>query len=261
MKSPPDPPEIVVVDEEGFVARAADEVTMRLRFALAERGVVSLALAGGATPRPVYRALADSTAGVRPDEWNRVHFFWSDERLVAAGDPGSNVVAAAEDLLVALDLPAANIHAPSAANDAAESAAAYERELRRALAVTETPPRIDLVLLGLGSDGHTASLFSDQLKGRSAVSAGAALIVATRSPMPPHDRISFSFELLEAARHVVFLVSGESKAEVVRRVLEIGDPSLPATRINSRSGPLCWVLDSAAASRLPASRRNFDPPG
>ena len=243
--------EIVVAGDEGFAVRASREITQRLRSALAERPVVNLALAGGSTPRPVYRALTASPGGLGSHEWQRVHFFWSDERCVPAGDPRRNVVAATDDLLSVLDLPAANIHAPRSEGDPLALAASYELEIRRTLGAGAVEiPRFDLVLLGVGADGHTASLFPRQFaEPKSAHGSSHSLVVATRSPKAPHERISFSYELLSEARAVVILASGENKAAVVRRALEEGDRSLPVTRVGLDSG-VCWLLDAAASREL-----------
>jgi len=138
------------------------------------------------------------------------------------------------------------------------SAASYEREIRRTLPAGETGiPCFDLVLLGVGTDGHTASLFPDQVVETRPASDSevdssdlSRLVVATRSPAPPRNRISFSFDLMQAARAILFLVSGKTKADVVRRVLEDGDGCLPAARVAARSAAVCWVLDREAASGL-----------
>ncbi len=123
-------PEVVIAGDEGFAARGAAEIASRLREALAERRTAFVALAGGSTPRPVYRALAGPRGGLQSAEWRRVHFFWSDERLVQPSDPCRNVAAATEDLLGSLDLPPGNVHAPRLEADPAASAASYEREIR-----------------------------------------------------------------------------------------------------------------------------------
>lgn len=257
-------PEVVVSGGEGFAARGAAEIVSRLRAALAERPTAFVALAGGSTPRPVYRALAGPGGGLKPAEWCRVHFFWSDERLVQPGDPCRNVAAATEDLLAGLDLPPGNLHAPRLEVNPAASAAGYEREIRRVVPAGENGiPRLDLVLLGVGTDGHTASLFPDQVEAVGATPDAAHdlndlndpsdpgdLVVATRSPVPPHRRISFSFELIAAARMTLILAAGESKADIVHRALTQNDRSLPVTLVEAGSGAVCWVLDPEAAGRL-----------
>ena len=245
-------PEVVVSGDEGFAARGAAEIVSRLRAALAERPTAFVALAGGSTPRPVYRALAGPGGGLKPAEWRRVHFFWSDERLVPPSDPRSNVVAATEDLLAGLDLPPGNLHAPRREADPAASAASYEREIRRVVPAGENDiPRLDLVLLGVGTDGHTASLFPGQVAAARAARDLSDLVVATRCPVPPHRRISFTFELIAAARTTLILAAGESKADIVHRALTQNDRSLPVTLVEAGSGAVCWVLDPEAAGRLP----------
>lgn len=255
-------PEVVIAGDEGFAVRGATEIVVRLRAALAARRTVFVALAGGNTPRPVYRALAEPRAGLGSTEWQRVHFFWSDERLVPSSDPRRNVATGTEDLLRALDLSSGNVHAPRLETSPEAAAAGYEEEIRTVLedgqAGSLDPPRFDLILLGVGTDGHTASLFPEEFEKPGPPARGSAhdprLVLATRSPAPPHQRLSFSFELIGAAREVLFLVSGGSKADVVRRVLEERECSLPAARVAGSGGAVSFVLDSEASSRLPKPR-------
>ncbi len=243
----PDPltQEVVVAGPRDFVECAAKEILSRLRGALKLRETAVLALAGGETPRPVYRQLARSKGDPAVD-WGRVDFYWSDERFVDDGDPDSNVGAARRDLLEPLGISPRRLHPPAFAADPATAAHSYENQIRRE--VPNGPhgiPRFDLVLLGVGADGHTASLFPGE------VVEPERLVVAARSPVPPRSRISFSFDLLAAAGEVFFLVSGSAKAEIVRRALEERDQLLPAARV--RAERVSWVLDRGAASRLAAS--------
>lgn len=238
---------VAVEVAEDFPARAARRIMDSLRSVLRQRDVAFVALAGGQTPRPVYRELArlfDSD----PEVPRRVHFFWSDERLVPTGDARSNVNAATADLLARLEVPPGRLHPPNPANSPVAAAQWYEREIRRV--VGGEPPQFDLILLGLGSDGHTASLFPEDADSELSAADKGALVVATTAPGQPRERISFSFELIAAAREVIFLVSGKGKAEVVSRVLEMRDRSLPAARIAARNGIVRWILDSEAAGGL-----------
>lgn len=230
---------------EAFAARAAREITDRLRAALAVRERVALALAGGETPRAAHLCLARLPDGLEAEDWERIEFFWGDERLVEAGDSGSNVEAARRDFLDPLAIPERQIHAPRKGIEPDRTARDYEAVVRSVLSGgIGDVPRFDLVVLGVGADGHTASLFPG-----AALHSGR-LVVPARSSSSPRDRITFSFELIAAAREVLFLVAGEAKAAIVQRLLAEADPTLPATLVRPTSGRLSWLLDEGAARRL-----------
>ncbi len=222
--------------------------------AVAERGKFFCSLSGGKTPLAGYRVLAAPAISSKVD-WPRVHVFWGDERCVPEGHPDRNDGAALEALLRKVPLPSENIHrVPATEPDAAER---YESDLRGAFSSLSLPrresslsslssfsevPRFDLILLGLGQDGHTASLFP----GFPAVEEKTRLVVRVDgAPKPPPGRITFTLPLLNAARHVVFLVTGKDKNAALRRVLN-GDPTLPAARVLPRDGTLSFLADAAA---------------
>ena len=215
--------------------------------AIAERGDFFCSLAGGRTPLSGYRILAAPLISSRVN-WPRVHVFWGDERCVPEGDPDRNDEAALDVLLRKVPLPSKNIHRIPAAE--ADGAQRYESELRRVFSshpLEESPvssdiPRFDLILLGLGEDGHTASLFP----GHPAVEEKKRLVVRVDgAPKPPPARVTFTLPLLNAARHVAFLVTGREKNAALRRVLN-GDPALPAARVAPRDGTLTFLADAAA---------------
>ncbi|MHB8992764.1 MAG: 6-phosphogluconolactonase [Chloroflexota bacterium] len=227
-----------------FVELAGDAVDRRGRFAVA--------LSGGSTPRRLYQLLAGAPWRQRVD-WGCCHFFWGDERLVPPDHPDSNYRLARETLLDGLPLSPDQIHrVPVELGEPETVAAAYEEELRRFFgrgpAAGDKPlsytleefPRFDLVLLGLGTDGHTASLFPGQV----ALEQRDRWAVATppgRLP-PPVDRITLTLPVLNAARIVVFLVAGADKTSVLREILE-GESCLPAARVRPTQGELRWFVD------------------
>jgi 6-phosphogluconolactonase len=192
----------------------------------------------------LYRRLA------RPDiagllDWSRIHIFWSDERCVPAGDLQSNYRMARESLFDHVPIPAGNIFPIDGTLDPERSAMMYA-------AILGGEP-LDLILLGMGDDAHTASLFLTTPHLRE----DSRLVIATCSPLPPVHRISLSLRTINAARRVVFLVLGEHKADRLAQVMDQHgrqDATLPAAMVNPESGALRWFLDNAAASRLKTPR-------
>lgn len=179
--------------------------------------------------------------------WDLLHLFWVDERLVAYGDPASNYGAARADFIEALPLPPGSVHPVPVCGGGEALALRYEEELRghfRQRGLVE--PVFDLVFLGLGADGHTASLYpaspvlSEEQRWTAAVKGGE----------PDVERVTLTYAILNRARRIVFLVTRESKAAMVCHVLTGGSPVLPAQRIRPQAGQITWVLDRAAATML-----------
>lgn len=218
---------------ELFAVRAAEAVE--------ERGRFRVALAGGTTPLAAYRRLA-AAPWADLVAWGSVEVFFGDERAVGECDVGRNDAAAREALLLHVPIPPENVHpVPALAPDGAER---YESLLRERLA-TPAPavPVLDLVLLGLGEDGHTASLFP----GQPAAEESVRLVVRVDgAPKPPPVRVTFTLPLLNAARSVVFVVSGAGKSAALARLLA-GDRTLPAARVDPPGGERLFFLDRAAA--------------
>jgi 6-phosphogluconolactonase len=218
---------------ELFAARAAE--------AVAERGRFRVALAGGTTPIAAYRRLAASPwADLVP--WGSVEVFFGDERCVGECDAERNDAAARAALLSRVPIPPENVHPiPALAPDAAER---YETLLRERLgAPAPLVPSLDLVLLGLGEDGHTASLFP----GHPAASEAARLVVRVEgAPKPPPARVTATLPLLNGARAAAFVVSGSGKRDALARVLS-GDRALPAACVDPPSGERLFLMDRAAA--------------
>jgi 6-phosphogluconolactonase len=238
----------VFPNARALVRAAAGEVLRRGRRAVRERGVFHLALAGGNTPMALYQALGSGRAA-RAALWHYAHLYWGDERAVPPEDPASNYGVAWKVGLQRLAVPAANVHRiPGESDDARRAAILYESELRSRFA-GEPWPRFDLVLLGLGADGHTASLFpgSDTLEERerwTEVEVGGD---------PPRPRITLTLPALNGADTVLFLVSGPSKTTALGRLLGLpGDESLPAQRVRPRGERLVFA-DRAAMGQAPTS--------
>ena len=208
--------------------------------AVSRRGRFLLALSGGRSPLAAYARLA-SGSGM---PWERTHLFWSDERCVPPDHPDSNFGAANAALLSRVPIPPDQVHRIRGEEDPAAEARRYEALLRRVAG--EDLPRLDVILLGLGEDGHTASLFP----GSAALDERARLVVAVDAPSEGmHARITFTLPLIAAGRRVVFVVTGAGKARAVARVLEVQEATLPATQVAAASRAL-WVLDEEAARDL-----------
>jgi 6-phosphogluconolactonase len=228
-----------------FVQAAADAVRTTGRFVVA--------LSGGSTPNALFDLLASATWAPRID-WSRVHVFWGDERCVPPTDPASNYRSARERLLDRVAVPASQVHRMRGEDDPAAAATSYERELRATFATPSGPPRtvpgarFDLVLLGMGPDGHTASLFP----GTAPVHESVRWVVAHDVQKVSMWRLTLTPIVIDAAAEVVFLVAGPDKAPTLRRVLE-GAPApdlLPSQAIAPEAGRLRWLVDAAAASEL-----------
>ena len=243
-------PHLVVVPDPAALAEAGARIWVdSVRSALAARGAFHVALAGGSTPRELHRAVT-----AQPDldfAWHRTHVYWSDERAVPPTDALSNYAMADESLLSGVPLGPAQIHRmPADADDLDAAARAYAATLARELTPGDhAPPVLDLVWLGLGEDGHVASLFP----GSSTLHVRDRWVAAvTDAPKPPARRLTLTRPVLDAARRVAFVVAGRAKAEAVRDVLEGPyDPDrLPAQGVHPAPGRLLWLLDEAAASKL-----------
>ncbi|PWH14443.1 MAG: 6-phosphogluconolactonase [Anaerolineae bacterium] len=203
----------------------------------------SVALSGGSTPRALYERLTAPDLAKRIP-WRKVHLFWGDERCVPPEHPDSNYGLAASTLLARIRLPVENIHRIRGELPAAEAARLYEAELR---AFFGEIPAFDLVFLGMGEDGHTASLFPGSPA--LAESVRWAIEVEHTAPPPPLiSRVTLTFGVLNAARRVIFLVSGASKAEMFAQVWRGAD--FPAAHIRPGKGEVLWLVDQAAAARL-----------
>lgn len=233
-------------DEAAWVAGATRAIAGALAAAVEARGQATLLLAGGGTPAPVYRALA-ATEDI---PWEHVHFFWGDERHVPPDHEESNFRMARGTLLGPLGIAPDDerVHRiPTESATPAADASLYEQNLRLFfnLGPRETP-RFDVVLLGMGDDGHTASLFPDT----DALDEREHLVRANPVPQVDTVRITVTFPLLQAARAIFLLVRGEDKAARLAEVIEGPAGRYPVQGVQPTDGEMLWLLDRAAASQL-----------
>lgn len=239
---------ILTTPQELFAA-AGEEIIRLASESVASRARFTIALSGGSTPKNLYNLLATNAKNSLP--WDRVFFFWGDERHVPPTDPESNYRMVQEAMLSKVSVPTANVFPVPAENpDAAAVAAAYEKTLQTFFQPRANEfPHFDLILLGMGPDGHTASLFP----GTAALQEKSRLFVANWVEKLKMHRLTLTLPVLNAARVVAFLVSGTDKATVLKTVLEDASASgeqYPSKLIRPTEGELIWFLDRAAASEL-----------
>ncbi len=233
-------------DAEALGRAAAAFIAGRAREAAETRGRFSLLLAGGDTPRRTYELLAEEPHRSRVP-WGRVHFFWGDERCVPSGSPHGNVAMVRKALLDRVPAAPGHVHPVRCGGSPEEAARDYEEEMKKFF--RGGPPRFDLALLGVGTDGHTASLFP----GSPAVGETVRWTAVAKRPEEPFFRVTVTLPLLNRAAAVLFLVSGAAKAEVLRALLAGGGESpapFPASFVRPASGEPLWYVDDAAASAL-----------
>jgi 6-phosphogluconolactonase len=228
---------VEVLEPGQLCARAADAVVDVLGRAVEARGGARWVLAGGSTPAGLYREIARSHRGSL--DWSRVDFYWGDERMVSPDHEESNYRRALATLLAPMAIERRRTHRIRGELGAEKAARHYDLVASEVL----TSGSWDLVLLGLGADGHTASLFPS-LGAAAGTRAWAQPAVA---PSPPHARVSLSLRALNRSRHVFFLATGPEKAEAVDRALG-GDRALPAAHVTCLGGEVRWYLDPAAGA-------------
>jgi 6-phosphogluconolactonase len=247
-------PEVFVHKSGDLLASAAAARTVtRLADAIAAEGRAHLVLTGGGIGTKVLAAIAAAPARDAVD-WRHVDFWWGDERFVPAGDPERNETGARAALLDALDVDPARVHAVAGpdgpdGDDPDAAAARYAAELAAAAGDGDVPA-FDVLMLGIGPEGHVASIFPDS----PAAHATGSVVAVRNSPKPPPTRISFTFGAIQAAREVWILASGAEKADAVAEALSgVSQDKLPAAGARGRDRTL-FLLDEAAASKLPSPR-------
>jgi len=233
----------ILADEEALARRVAAGL---LGAANGTEGDFAIVLSGGSTPRRLYELLARAPYR-EAIPWHRTHVFWGDERFVPKNDARSNYRMAAEALLSHVPIAASNVHpVPTEGTAPADAAFAYDRTLKSYYGAKELDPArplFDVTLLGLGEDGHMASLFPHS----RALEERDRWVVAV-TDAGPEPRISLTYPVLESSRHVLFLVAGKAKRAILERVLR-GDQDVPAARLRP-TGSLLWLADEAAAGGL-----------
>ena len=226
---------------------------------IAKDGNFYVALSGGSTPRELYRVLATPEFRAQVD-WPRVHLFWGDERAVPPDSPESNYGMARRELLLRVPIPAANVHRMEAEDsNIGRAAHNYEAVLRKFLPIDNRGfPRFHLIFLGLGAEGHTASLFPGSKIVRETSRWVSTPLVAKLGAR----RMTLTLPVLEGAQRIVFLVAGAEKASILHTVLcDHSDPPLPAQMVKPRDGERLFFVDQAAAAELIAAQSQPTPKG
>jgi 6-phosphogluconolactonase len=236
-------------DLDELSRRAAEEFVRLAGQSVGHSGRFTVALSGGSTPKSLYHLLAGPAYSERVP-WHKVHFFWGDERCVPPAHRESNYGMAKAALLSKVPIPEENVHRMAGEKEPPVAAAEYEQTLSEFFALAAgTWPRFDLMLLGVGEDGHTASLFpdSDALENRE------RLVVATYVEKLKTYRLTLTLPVINHAANIWFLVAGASKAAIVSRILKADPPScrLPAARVAPVDGRLIWFITHDAAAALP----------
>lgn len=232
----------VLPDEHALIERSRDIMLEKINTAIAERGLCTIALSGGSTPKPLYEALSRQQL-----PWDKIHIFWGDERYVPPDDPESNQLMARTAWLDKVEIPKGNIH-PMLTDEAdpAVAASKHEQELQEFFQVPAGKfPVFDIILLGIGDDGHTASLFphTETLK-----VSDRLVTVGNKDGQP---RITFTYTLINQARYVIFVVAGRNKQAALAQIFAPdGDASTYPSRLIQPHGELWWLLDRAAGEHL-----------
>jgi len=240
--------QIAIFPDTNTLSQQAAQYIVRLASeAIVTRGRFTIALSGGSTPKILYGLLG--TEPYRDQiNWASVEIFWSDERCVPPDSADSNYALAQEVLLSKIPIPANQIHRmPADQPDREAASREYTSEMQRTFG-TNGIPSFDLLQLGMGPEGHTASLFPHQ----ESLHEQQRLVIPVTVPKPPPPRLTFTPPLLNAARHVLFLVTGSEKAEAVQAVLEGPDQpeEYPAQIVRPPKGEVVWMLDTGAAAKL-----------
>ena len=233
-------PDIRVFEPDRLVGAAAEQIADEIADVIAERGACRLGLAGGGTPRPIYQTLASPPLSERV-AWDKLHLLWGDERCVPPDHESSNYKMVATALINHVPIPAENIHRIEGERSQEEAAKAYID------ALGDKP--IDILLLGMGGDGHTASLFPDTPN----LAGPGPRVIPARGPVAPHERVSLSMGAINEAHAVYFLISGNGKAARLAEVLEqikAGAPVLPTAHVQPSSGRLVWLVDTGASKMI-----------
>lgn len=239
---------IICADAEELSRKAAERFIRLAQNAIARSGRFIVALSGGSTPRALYSLLA-SPGYNEQIQWSNVHLYWGDERCVPPHHPDSNFLMVQETLLANITIPRENFHRIAAELEPNEAAADYEEQIRKLFQLTPgSLPRFDLILLGLGEDGHTASLFPDN----AALDDEQHLVVAAYVAKLNTHRVTLTLPVINRAAEVLFLVAGPDKSSVMKQIL--GAPpnpaALPAARVCPGNGRLVWLITEDAAAEL-----------
>jgi 6-phosphogluconolactonase len=242
---------ITTSDAEQLADKGAELFRSSAQEAFRRQGCFAVALSGGSTPRPMNRRLSQEPY-LSDVPWHKSHIFWVDDRMVPFDHSDSNFGAAQKDLLDRVPIPSDQIHPMPATAPPDEGAALYQAKLQTFFQNIQTSdPVFDLIVLGIGTDGHIASLFPDQ----PASQDPNQWVLSVKGGQPNVFRLTLTYDVLNRARHILFLASGSGKAAVVKTIFEDRRAQLPAQKIQPLDGEVTWLLDNEAASLL--SDMNF----
>lgn len=236
----------IAADADELARNAAEVLLTHSQDAILAKGVFTIALSGGSTPKRLYELLADPNQPFRDQfPWDQTHFFWTDERHVPPDHAESNYRMVLEAMLAHVPVPDVNVHRMfSERVDAHDTAFEYESQMRDFFNITNGEfPRFDFVLLGLGTDGHTASIFPSS----EVLQEKRRLVAAPFVEKLKTHRLTMTLPVLNNGAQIIFLVSGEEKAQILRDVVQVIPSQFPAQAVKPTNGELTWLVDSAAA--------------
>lgn len=240
-------PQIIVAHDRSELAETAANIfTRTAKDCVMQTNLITVAISGGSTPRDMHKLLGQEP--YRSEiPWSKSHIFWVDERCVSVDDPASNFGQAKKDFLERISIPLEQIHPMPGEFAPEEGAKNYQAEMQKVFQTKEEDfPIFDLIFLGMGKDGHTASLFP----GARSSHAPGRWVITVKGGDPDVYRLTLTYDVLNRAKRVTFLVSGKEKAPMVKTLLEDKDVGLPAQKIQPVKGKLTWLLDKEAASWL-----------
>ncbi len=237
---------IIVPDSNQLAEKGAEMFCEIAKESISNRSRFVVAVSGGSTPRAMHGRLSQDPY-LSDLFWQSTHIFWVDERMVDFDHPDSNFGTAKKDLLEKIPIPFDQIYPMPAMTRPEDGAGLYQMTLKTFFqSIGSDDPVFDLILLGIGTDGHTASLFPKQ----AFTSPVQSWVISVKGGNPNVFRLSFTYSVLNGARHILFLVSGKDKAEIVKSLFEDNTVDLPAKNIRPLKGTLTWLLDQEAASLL-----------
>lgn len=237
--------EVIIFDDVNDVSKAICEKLLELSKECAEGKIINISLSGGSTPKVIFQMLAEKYS--HKINWSVLHFWWGDERCVNHESAESNYGEAKRILFDHIEIPEDNIHPVHTDLSPDQASIAYVQEMRKYIPVKDGIPRYDLILLGLGTDGHTASLFPNDISIDCATWTAVAV-----QPETHQSRVSVSYKLINSAHEVIFIVTGNSKEDVIKNLFLDKHKAIryPAHYINLGHGQLFWYMDTEAAKAI-----------
>ncbi len=237
---------IIESNAAGLARKGAEIFSKAAKESVGLRGRFAVAISGGSTPRYMYGILAKEPY-LSDIPWEKTHIFWVDERCVPENDPASNFGLARKDFLDKIPIPQNQVHPIPVEASPDKGAGIYQGVLIDFFHLQKgASPVFDLIFLGTGKDGHTASLFP----GQKALDEMERLVIYVKGGDPHVSRLTMTFPVLNHAKRIIFMVSGKNKADIVKTIFEFPKAQLPAQRIQSQNGTLTWLLDNESASML-----------